>query len=334
MMSTFDPLLGNCLLLDLETTPTGKVLKAGLVFQEESYFLKGKFTVGELGALLDKLACKADFVLGHNVAEHDMKVLRACLPSAAVHRLPLIDTLFLSPVAFPQNPYHHLVKDYRLLRTALNDPVCDARNAGILFQDECRVFEGLREQDEELLQFYAWAFAGMMERLFVELGVASFDDQAAMRFFEKRAGRYGCVTAARFQAMDLSALKERKAAAYALAWMGVAGTGSVLPHWVRHRFAEVGEIVRRMRERGCGDSACAYCMEHHDPAKQLRRFFGFESFRAEPKTADGSSLQEAVVRHGMNEEPLLAILPTGAGKSLCFQVRRWLVICGAACCPS
>src|SRR5690606_14501609 len=34
----------------------------------------------------------------------------------------------------------------------------------------------------------------------------------------------------------------------------------------------------------------------------------------------GSSLQEAMVRAGMNGESILGILPTGGGKSLCFQI--------------
>lgn len=53
-----------------------------------------------------------------------------------LHRLPLVDTLELSPVAFPQNPYHRLVKDYKLCTTTRNDPVRDAELAYALFLDQ------------------------------------------------------------------------------------------------------------------------------------------------------------------------------------------------------
>ena len=62
------------------------------------------------------------------------------------------------------------------------------------------------------------------------------------------------------------------------------------------------------------------CQINHNPQAQLQHFFKFEDFRAEPSLPDGGSLQEAIVRSGMNNEPLLAILPTGGGKSLCYQI--------------
>lgn len=52
----------------------------------------------------------------------------------------------------------------------------------------------------------------------------------------------------------------------------------------------------------------------------MKRFFGFEAFRETPKGVDGDSLQREIVLNGMQEAPLLAILPTGGGKSLCFQL--------------
>jgi ATP-dependent DNA helicase RecQ len=53
-------------------------------------------------------------------------VLRKLAPRLALHDKPVVDTLYLSPLAFPENPYHHLVKDYKLVRGSLNDPAADA----------------------------------------------------------------------------------------------------------------------------------------------------------------------------------------------------------------
>jgi ATP-dependent DNA helicase RecQ len=52
----------------------------------------------------------------------------------------------------------------------------------------------------------------------------------------------------------------------------------------------------------------------------LRRFFGWEDFRPLPASPRDTSLQCDIVEAGMRGESLLAILPTGGGKSLCFQL--------------
>jgi ATP-dependent DNA helicase RecQ len=53
----------------------------------------------------------------------------------------------LSPICFPQNPYHRLVKDYKLVRESVNDPVADAALCGVLFRDEYSVLENMSESE-------------------------------------------------------------------------------------------------------------------------------------------------------------------------------------------
>ena len=48
-----------------------------------------------------------------------------------------------------------------------------------------------------------------------------------------------------------------------------------------------------------------------DPAEILRNVFGFPSFRVN---------QEAVCRAAIAGRDLLLVMPTGAGKSLCYQL--------------
>ena len=112
----------------------------------------------------------------------------------------------------------------------------------------------------------------------------------------------------------------RPAAAYALAWLSVAGTESVLSRWVHHEFPEAARLLRALRTVDCGDPDCAYCSRHHDAATKLRQYFGHPGFRANPAASDGASLQERIVLRGIARLPLLAILPTGGGKSLCYQL--------------
>ena len=112
----------------------------------------------------------------------------------------------------------------------------------------------------------------------------------------------------------------RPVPAYSLAWVLVAGTESVLPRWVHHRFPQASRFLRSVRATPCGDPECGYCSEHHDIVGKLRRYFGFPGFRKDPKTASGESLQRLIVDGAIAGSPLLAIMPTGGGKSLCFQL--------------
>ncbi len=93
------------------------------------------FHGGDLAAALAKLddfAAGADFLLGHNLIAFDLPHLKAAEPVLRMLKLPAVDTLWLNPLAFPRNPYHHLVKHYQdgqIKRGRLNDPELDARLA-------------------------------------------------------------------------------------------------------------------------------------------------------------------------------------------------------------
>ena len=108
--------------------------------------------------------------------------------------------------------------------------------------------------------------------------------------------------------------------AYALAWLSVSGGNSVMPPWVRHQFPEAGRFIHRLRDAACVDSACAWCRERHDARKELARWFGFSDFRPEPSCDDGTPMQQSIVETAMAGKHVLGIMPTGAGKSLCYQV--------------
>ena len=110
------------------------------------------------------------------------------------------------------------------------------------------------------------------------------------------------------------------ALAYALAWLSVAGGNSVLPPWVRHQFPGTGLLLRQLRDTACTDPGCAWCQERHNATKELKRWFGFDQFRPEPADEAGRPMQQAVVEATLSGDHVLTILPTGAGKSLCYQI--------------
>jgi len=105
------------------------------------------------------------------------------------------------------------------------------------------------------------------------------------------------------------------------AWLGVQDeVGSVLPRWVRETWPEIRTMARDLRATACRDDSCTWCTTNLSPDHWLREVFGFDAYRQEPALPDGTSLQRDLVARGMREQSTFGILPTGGGKSLCFQV--------------
>ena len=276
---------------------------------------------------LDQLTQGAAFVLGHNVVAFDQPALALLHPNLALHRLPLVDTLELSPVAFPQNPYHRLVKDYKLCTTTRNDPVRDAELAYELFLDQGDALRKRVEEhpDEALCLHYLLTFEDGkgVANFFATLRRSLRPSLNEVRDAWRRTTD-GMVCRIGQQQVVESYLAEpewHKPLAYALAWLRVSGGNSVLPPWVSLSFPKTREVIALLRDVPCSDPGCSWCKEQHNLLELLPKYFpGINSFRPTPSTPDGRSLQQAIVENGFAGKSSLAILPTGGGKSLCFQL--------------
>ena len=273
---------------------------------------------------LDRFARNVEFLLGHNIIDFDLPLLKAASPGLRLLRLPAVDTLRLNPLAFPRNPYHHLVKHYQdgqLKRGRVNDPELDARLALEVFDNQQKE---LRIAPPDLLTAWHWlttADGGAgFDMVFAALRRASKPSEAeAYQAIRARLDGNACQTHAREVMPD--AARFGWPLAYALAWLSVSGANSVMPPWVRFQFPEAGRLVRRLRDAACTDQECEWCRERHDAHKELRRWFGFDDFRREPRDDDaGQPMQQSVVEAAMRGEHVLAVLPTASGKSLCYQV--------------
>lgn len=289
-------------------------------------------TIDEAYRQLDRLGEGAAFVLGHNVLDHDLPILLQQSPGLALHRLPVVDTLRLSPLAFPQNPYHRLVKDYKLIRDSLNSPLADCRSTLVLFQDQRDAFEQLNQQHQDELLCYQALLApdarSDLHGFFYSLTGRDPVSTSELRTLIARLLRETDPTLTRtlkvcrtrlaqLLAVDVLNPTLHQPLAYVLAWLRVSGGNSVLAPWVRHQFPDVGRLLGELRDTPCGGADCDYCSTTHDPRHELKRYFGFDDFRYE---APGESLQHDVVLDGMRGKHVLAILATGGGKSLCYQL--------------
>lgn len=111
MMDSIPP--PSCLSLDLEISEDNRIRALAGVRADTGHRLvhSGSGLATAL-AKLDDIAEGASFVLGHNLIAFDLGHLAAAKPDLRLLTMPLVDTLRLSPLAFPRNPYHHLVKHY------------------------------------------------------------------------------------------------------------------------------------------------------------------------------------------------------------------------------
>lgn len=335
-MSLAHSILNNPgLFIDIESVPGGKIFGLGATlgesFREEAV---GERNVALLIQELRTRVSTAAFLAGHNVITHDLPTLESAYDIPEFRRLPVIDTLYLSPLAFPRNPYHRLTKNDRLVKSSKNHPVRDCDSSKVILEDATEAFRSTltSENGRERLALTRWLLANAelpwngsqgLDMLFSGLGVSSLTDGASAQAWENQTAGYTCPTAAREQWSLAETSPGHKAAlAYVLAWLPVAGADSVLPSWVRHRFPETTAAIRHLRCTPCADHDCPWCSQTQSPTKQLKRFFGYDGFRPEPALADRPqvSLQEEIVRLGMAGHSVLGILPTGGGKSLCFQV--------------
>ena len=89
---------------------------------------------------------RVEYLCGHNIIHHDAKYL------FEDRQIPwrLVDTLYLSPLLFPERPYHRLVKDDKLLSDQMNNPVNDCEKARDLLLDEMARWDAWPEQKRRL----------------------------------------------------------------------------------------------------------------------------------------------------------------------------------------
>ena len=320
--------LSCCVSIDLEVDPTSTRLFAiGAVRGPAVFSHRG----GGLESALDRLesfCAGAEHLVGHNILRHDLPHLVANRARLAALGAASVDTLWLNPLAFPRRPYHHLVKHYqdgRLQVGHVNDPAQDARLALQVLTDQIAAFARLGGETPDTLTAYhhlttlAEASSGF-DALFRTLRGSAPGTTAAHAAIRRLLAGRTCVHRLEQTLGNLSDPRNGWPMAYALAWISVAGGDSVMPPWVRMLFPQAGRLVRHLRDTNCGEPSCGWCAEKNNPKAALKRWFGFSAFRPQPMDDMGRPLQERIVAEGMVGKSVLGILPTGTGKSVCYQI--------------
>lgn len=290
--------------LDLEVDPsTQKILDIGCITSNQNQFHNKSSR--ELEIFINDVA----YVCGHNFIAHDFKYLQATLAKVSINQQQVIDTLLLSALLFPARPYHALNKDYKTQFESSNSPLNDAIITRDLFYSEIQVFSELdvslqnifylllKNQSGFQAFFDYLVFKPVNDDLFVliyELFSQDICEQADLEYFIEN------------HPVEL---------AYTLSLIHAKNRYSITPKWLLMQYPNIEKIMSKLRNQPCL-TGCSYCYQHLNARTGLKKFFGYENFRS----YDGKPLQEQAAKTAIQNKSLLAIFPTGGGKSITFQV--------------
>ena len=247
-----------------------------------------------------------DYVCGHNIIHHDAKYLFG----ESGLEWTLVDTLYVSPLLFPEHPCHRLLKDDKLVSDQLNNPVNDCGKARDLLMEEVAEWYALPGRKQAIyatLLYDIPEFRGFLDFVGAKAGDKNMLPELVREEYKGKICEHS----------DVEGMMARQPAelAFALALADTADCRSVTPPWVLHNFPDVENVVRLLRYVRC-DEGCPYCNRNLDVRYNLKKYFGYDQFR----TYDGEPLQENAARAAAEGKSLLAIFPTGGGKSLTFQL--------------
>jgi len=290
--------------VDTEIEPRSrKILDIGSIKANGSFFHSNS-VAGFIDFLKD-----AKFICGHNILNHDLKYIQKAVKDAGINESNIIDTLFLSPLLFPTKPYHALLKDDKLQSDDTNNPLNDSIKAKDLFYDEVAKFN---EVDNALKQIFYLLLNATKEfhSFFSYIAYKAIDTKLETLILEQFHSEI-CEQA------DLSKIISETPIelAYCLALINCRNRYSITPPWVLKNYPKVERVMFSLRSKPCL-IGCIYCNQALDIHKGLKRYFGFDLYR----TYAGEPLQANAVKASIDNKSLLAVFPTGGGKSITFQV--------------
>lgn len=297
----------NITFIDLEVNPVNRqILDMGAIRNDGVPFHANS------PAQFIQFITQTEYIGGHNILNHDLKYIIPLFQQTGYIQPKTIDTLYLSPLLFPAKPYHHLLKDDKLQTDSLNNPLNDSMKAHELFLAEVEAFGRL---DEDLKYIYysllhpTDEFKSFFDFIAYTIPFGKYDNPETV--IRRRFAKEVCEHAQLENYISRAPIE----LAYCLALINCRDRYSITPPWVLHNFPRVESIMYVLRNTPCL-TGCVYCNQAFDIHRGLKHFFGFDAYR----TYNNQPLQENAVQAAVEGKSILAVFPTGGGKSITFQV--------------
>jgi ATP-dependent DNA helicase RecQ len=285
--------------VDVEVNNSGKVIDYGAYIDDFRKFHGKKEGFRQF-------IKRSQYVCGHNILMHDLKYINDDLIYAKIKKR--IDTLPLSALLYAEKDYHPLVKDYKLDKNLNNNPQVDASLAHTLFYDEVEAFKKLPDTIKSIyfgLLGNTSTFSDFFDFIKFHPRVYKLESLIKETFIGQICNETNLTELIKDYPIEL---------AYCLAVIRVNDLTSIPPEWVIYQYPHYYHVMEKLRNSACHN--CQYCKNHINATIALNKYFGFEKYR----TFNNENLQEQVVNAQLAGDSIMAVFPTGGGKSLTFQI--------------
>ena len=210
------------------------------------------------------------FVIGHNAVVHDIPELETFL-GRNLDDLQVIDTIWLSPLAFPDRASHALKKPY-LSGTSLADPVKDTLETLELLKAE---LAALSKMDREWLEILRWLcglgsnHAGYAAFFDLALGrtaqEVSHNLEAARSVIDAIARLFQgevCMRGLNDQLAQAFQTKNGWPLAWSLSWVRHRADRPAPAEWLLKGDLGFQEALDDLGRRRCSQPSCRRCRKH------------------------------------------------------------------------
>ena len=251
---------------------------------------------------------EAQYLCGHNIFAHDLKYIKDEIDTTG-NTYQYVDTLLLSPLLFPKEKHHYLGKEEKFNEEEENNPLNDAIKARDRFYEEVTAFHALPDKLKKI--YYVLLGTNEYYKAFFNFLDYQAEDEKLETDIRELFDNRICTNS------DLDDLIHSypEELAYCLALIHADDEYADLCPWLTENFPDIRLVMQFLRSIPCKEG-CRYCRRALSIHAALKNYFGYTEFR----TYEGEPLQEKAVQAAVDGNSVLAVFPTGGGKSLTFQL--------------
>lgn len=274
-----------------------KLYEFGAVFKDDSIKTN---EISKADFFLKKHSFK--FVCGHNFIDHDGIYLSSTILNDNLKDKNVIDTLFLSMLLFPNKKTHKLLKPYKTTLNIQNNPLGDAFQTKALFEPLDAKFNSLNNE---------------IKQVFVDLLYENkyFNGYFVYKNLKPKKNDFSKIIPndIKYEEDDILLLANTMPIelAFIISFL-YTDRKAAISHIIINKFPNISWIIKNI----CFD------LKSTNISKFALNEFGFNTFKEFENINEGlfKISQKDIINSALNDNSILAILPTGGGKTFTFQL--------------